>query len=358
KKEKLVIIFSTSILVLYGLIMIYSSSMVWSEYKFQNKYHYVLYQFIFLIVGLFISKFILKINLDIIKNNINKIFLIGIVLLSLVLIPGIGVVRNGSRSWFSIGPFGFQPSELMKIILIVLTSKYLEKYHLRINKIRENLFPLLFVLFLVVGLIMLEPDFGSSLIIILTFVSMIFVSGLKYRYFSVIGIIGLIASVIMIIIAPYRLMRIISFVDPWKDPLGSGYQIIQSLFAISPGGLFGHGLFSSVQKNFYLPEPQTDFIFSIVCEELGLIGAVILVMLLITLIINIYKVSFKENDYFYKFLSFGIASSIALQSIMNLSVVVGLVPVTGVTLPFFSYGGSSLLTTLVEIALIINIINR
>ena len=241
--------------------MIYSSSYIWSKYKFGNNYHYLIHQIIFLVLSFFISKYIEKIDLKLIKININKLLFIGIVLLILVIIPGIGVVRNGSRSWFSIGPLSLQPSEFIKIILIIFTAKYLEKYHTKINKLKDNLMPIVVVLGLIIFLIMLEPDFGSSMIIILSILSMIFASGLKIRYFNYIGIFGLLGIVVIIMVAPYRLARIISFINPWKDPLGSGYQIIQSLYAIGPGGLFGHGLFSSRQKYFYLPEPQTDFIF-------------------------------------------------------------------------------------------------
>jgi cell division protein FtsW len=299
-----------------------------------------------------------KIDINIIKKNINKLLLFGIILLILVIIPGIGVIRNGSRSWFSIGPLSMQPSEFIKVILIIFTAKYLEKYHYKINKIKDNLLPLILVLGLVIFLIMLEPDFGSSMIIILTILSMIFISGLKYKFFSYIGIFGLLGIVGIIIVAPYRMARIISFINPWKDPLGSGYQIIQSLYAIGPGGLFGHGFFSSIQKYFYLPEPQTDFIFAIFCEELGFISAALVIILFFILFYNIYKVSVSQNNLFKKFLSFGILSNLVIQTVMNLSVVVGLIPVTGVTLPFFSYGGSSLLITIIEISIIINISNN
>ena len=335
--------------------MVYSSSYIWAEYKFNNKYHFIIYQSIFLLFSIFISRIIQNIDIMILKRKINIFLLIGIVLLILVVIPGIGVVRNGSRSWFSIGPVGFQPSELIKVLLIIFTAKYLEKYHLKINKLKENLLPLLLVLGLIIVLIMLEPDFGSSMIIILSILAMVFSAGLKYKFFSWMGIVGLIGIVFIIIAAPYRLARIISFINPWNDPLGSGYQIIQSLYAIGPGGLFGHGLFSSRQKYFYLPEPQTDFIFAILCEELGIICALFIIAVFLYLFYNIYVVSIKESNLFKKFLVFGIGSSLIIQTIMNLSVVVGLIPVTGVTLPFFSYGGSSLLTTMIEISLILNI---
>ena len=355
KKASFYIKLSSFILICFGLLMIYSSSYVWAEYKFNNKFHYLIYQSVFLSGGILLFKFIKNIDMDFIKSKSNLFIFISLILLVLVAIPGIGVVRNGSRSWFSVGPFGFQPSELSKIVLIIFLSKYLEKYHNRINKIKSGLIPVILVVGLIVLLIMLEPDFGSSMIIILTVIATLFSSGLKYKFFGILGMIGLFGISVIIVIAPYRIARIVSFINPWKDPLGSGYQIIQSLYAIGPGGLFGHGLFSSRQKYFYLPEPQTDFIFAILCEELGFLIAGFVILLFIILFYNIFVVSMKENNLFKKFLVIGIGSSLAIQTIMNLSVVVGLIPVTGVTLPFFSYGGSSLLVTILSIAIILNI---
>ena len=276
-------------------------------------------------------------------------------MLILVIIPGVGIIRNGSRSWFKFGPVSFQPSEYIKLVLIIYTAKYLEKYHTKINKVKSYLFPLLIILFLVIGLIMLEPDFGSSMIIVLSILVMLLSCGLNLKFLIRMGITGIFVITGIIIVAPYRLKRIVSFLNPWSDPLGSGYQIIQSLYAIGPGGLFGHGLFNSRQKFFYLPEPQTDFIFSVFCEELGFLGSLFLILTFVFLFYNIYKISVCEKDLFKKFLSFGILASLAIQTTMNLSVVVGLIPVTGVTLPFFSYGGSSLLITFIYIGLIINI---
>ena len=355
KKERFLIIVSMILLISVGLLMIYSSSSVWSVYKFNTRFRYLIYQTFFLVVGTMCLLFTKKIDLDFLKRKTNLIFFISVFLLVLVLIPGIGKIRNGSRSWFSLGFISFQPSELMKMSLIMFTSKYLEKYHQRINNIKNNLLPLILIIFMVLFLIMLEPDFGSSMIIVLTITIMLFTAKLDIKYFIYLGIVGLLGISVIILIAPYRMARIVSFLNPWSDPLGSGYQIIQSLYAIGPGGIFGHGLFSSRQKYFYLPEPQTDFIFAILCEELGLIIAGFVIILFIMLFYNIFIVSYKESDLFKKFIVIGIGSSLAIQTVMNLSVVVGLVPVTGVTLPFLSYGGSSLLISMVSIGIILNI---
>ena len=202
---------------------------------------------------------------------------------------------------------------------------------------------------------MLQPDFGTGFIIVMSIIGIMFVAGLDIKIFIRLGILGLLGIVGLIIIAPYRLKRILSFLNPWSDPLGSGFQIIQSLYSIGPGGLFGLGFGKSIQKHFYLPEPQTDFIFSIISEEFGIMGILIVSTLFIIMFYNLLKISIKCEDIFGKYLSFGITFGLIFQTILNLSVVVGLVPVTGVTLPFLSYGGSSLLITMVSIGIVLNI---
>ena len=202
---------------------------------------------------------------------------------------------------------------------------------------------------------MLEPDFGTGMIIVVTIIAMLFVAGVNMKFFYILFILGILGITGLILIAPYRMDRITSFLNPWSDPLGTGFQIIQSLYAIGPGGLFGVGYLNSRQKNFYLPEPQTDFIFSIIAEEFGVVGALFVLSLFAIILIRSLKISLRQNDLFSKYLAFGLTFQLIIQVIMNLSVVIGLIPVTGVTLPFLSYGGSSLLTSLVGIGIILNI---
>ena len=205
---------------------------------------------------------------------------------------------------------------------------------------------------------MLEPDFGTGMVIVATLFVMLFASNIKLSFFGYLIVLGICGIVALIIMAPYRMARIISFINPWTDPLGSGFQIIQSLYAISPSGLFGRGLGNSIQKHFYLPEPQTDFIFAIISEELGILGIVILAILFLVLFSSSLKVSLVSKDLFGKYLSFGLIIGIMLQTALNICVVIGLVPVTGVTLPFISYGGSSLLVSMVSVGIILNISNE
>lgn len=346
------LLFSIIIISLFGLLMIYSSSSIWASYKFNDPFKYIKNQGLFFIIGMVMMYYVSKINYHFYQINSNKIFLAAIILLILVLIPGIGTVRNGSRSWFGIGSFGVQPSEFMKIAMIIFVSKYLSKNN---YSLKNNVLPILIVLLVVFGLIMLQPDFGTGTIIVMTVIGLLFVSGVSMKLFVKFAFLGLIGVAGLIIAAPYRLTRILSFLDPWSDPLGSGFQIIQSLYAIGPGGILGFGLFNSRQKHFYLPEPQTDFIFSIITEELGFLGALIVISLFIVIILNSLKTARNTNDLFGKYLAFGISFQIAFQTILNLMVVTGLIPVTGVTLPFLSYGGSSLLITLLEFSIILNI---
>ena len=351
--KRLILFLSMTFLIIIGIIMIYSASYIWANYKFGNSLKYVINQFIFIIIGFIIINLLLKINSNFFYNYSRIFLIISFILLILVLIPGIGVIRNGSRSWFGIGSFGVQPSEFMKLSLIIFSSKYLSNK--KKSKKIKNIFPIIIITLLAFLLIMLQPDFGTGFILVMSIILLLFVAGLDLKYFYVIGIIGILGVVILILIAPYRLDRITSFLNPWKDPLGTGFQIIQSLYAIGPGGLFGFGFLNSRQKHFYLPEPQTDFIFSIICEEFGIIGALIIIILFTILIYSIIKLALDEDNLFKKYTIFGLGFQIIFQTLLNLSVVIGLIPVTGVTLPFISYGGSSLLISMTSIGIILNL---
>ena len=335
--------------------MIYSASFVWAEYKFNDPYKFARMQGIFLVVGIIIMFILSKVDYHIYYKYANVILLGCAMLLILVLIPGIGTIRNGSRSWFGIGGFGIQPSEFAKIGLIIYVAKYLTNNNRIMKSIVRGVFPILGIIGFFFVLIMFEPDFGTAMVITVTLIVLIFISGVKISFFVKVGLAGLLGIVGIIIAAPYRVKRIVSFLNPWSDPLGSGYQIIQSLYAIGPGGLLGQGFLKSRQKYFYLPEPQTDFIFSIISEELGFLGIIIVSSIFVFIFYRGISISLKSKDLFGKYLSFGLVFGLIIQSILNLMVVVGLIPVTGVTLPFLSYGGSSLLVSLACVGILLNI---
>lgn len=353
KKFNIPLFISITVLSLFGLLMVYSSSYIWAEYKYNDPYKYLKSQGLFLILGIITMLIVSKIDYKKYYKYSSKIFSACFILIILVLF--IGTERNGSKSWFGIGSFGIQPSEFMKLAMIIFTSKYLYNNKKDIGNIKKGVLPILGLTLIIFILIMLQPDFGTGIILVMGVIGLLFVGGVDLKFFLKIAVLGILGIIGLIIAAPYRLKRILSFLNPWTDPLGSGFQIIQSLYAIGPGGLFGFGLGSSRQKHFYLPEPQTDFIFSIISEEFGFMGVLIVSSLFFFIIYKSIKIALKCEDLFGKYLAFGIVFILAFQATLNLSVVIGLLPVTGVTLPFLSYGGSSLLITLASMGIILNI---
>ncbi len=338
--------------------MIYSSSYIWASFKYNNEYKYLIQQLIFFIFGVLLMIVFSKIDYNIYKKYANTFLGICFLLLILVLIPGVGSVRNGSRSWFGFLGLGFQPSELSKIALIIFTSKYLSNNDKLKRYTFKFMFPIIMVIMSFFVIILLEPDFGTCMVIAVSLIGLIFICGTDISIFIKIGILGIIGIAVLIIIAPYRLDRITSFINPWNDPLGSGFQMIQSLYAIGPGGILGFGFLNSRQKHFYLPEPQTDFIFSIISEEFGFFGVLLIISLFIILYYLLIRAAINQTDLFGKYLIFGLSFLLIFQTLLNLCVVVGLVPITGVTLPFISYGGSSLIVSMISIGIITNVSNH
>lgn len=348
------IISLTMIIVIFGLICVYSSSHIWALYKYDDSFYYIKRQAIFACIGIIAMFVTSKVDYHLYKKYYKQIMAVCFLLLILVLIPGIGVVRGGSRSWFNFGIFALQPSELFKIGMIIFAAVYIEDNYYRMKQLKYS-FKLLLVVGLGFFLIMLQPDFGSGIVMACAIVVMLIVSPFPFTYFILLGALAIVGIVVMILSAPYRMERILSFLNPFQDPLGSGFQAIQALYAIGPGGLLGVGFDNSIQKHFYLPEPQTDFIFAIVAEEFGFIGAVTLIGLYLWLFKTVLMVSKHIKDLFGSLLMIGIISMIGVQTLINLGVVVGLFPVTGVTLPLMSYGGTSLIITLMSIGILINI---
>ena len=349
------IITLTLTIVIFGLICVYSSSHIWALYKYDDSFYYIKRQAIFACIGVIAMFVTSRIDYHLYKKYYKQIIGVCFLLLILVLIPGLGVVRGGSRSWFNFGIFALQPSELFKIGMIIFAAVFIEKNYYQMKKLRYCLKPLI-VMGIGFFLIMLQPDFGSGFVMCCSILLMIIITPFPFRYIIFLGLSGILMIILMIISAPYRMKRIFAFLDPFQDPLGSGFQMIQSLYAIGPGGILGSGFDQSIQKHFYLPEPQTDFIFAIYLEEFGFIGGILLILLYAYLFITCFNYAKKVDDLFGSFLMIGMTSMIGIQTIINLGVVVGLFPVTGVTLPLMSYGGTSLLVTLIEIGIMYNII--
>ena len=355
KKNGKIVLFCVLTLVIIGIYEVYSSSNVWALYKENDSFYYFKRQLGFGVIGIIAMFIAIKINLNYIFKYNKIILYTGILLLILVLIPGLGIVRGGSRSWFGIGSFAIQPAEFFKASIIIYGSVYLSDHYKKTKKFISGVFPLLLVALIGFALIMLQPDLGSGVVMIGAIIIMSMISRTSIKNYIKLGIVGIMAFVLLVISAPYRMDRITAFIDPWKDPLGTGFQIIQSMYALGPGGLLGSGIDGSIQKHFYLPEPQTDFIFAIFAEEFGFIGSIIVLALFLILIVNGFRIARKTSDLKSSFLAVGITSLIAIQVVINLCVVVGMFPVTGITLPFFSYGGSSLVLILFLSGLLIGI---
>ena len=350
-----ILIVVTLMLLSIGLIMVYCASAIWAAYKFDDSFFFVKRQMLFAGIGVFAMFFIMNINYWTWRTWAKVLVIVCFILLIAVLIPGIGMERNGSRSWIGVGAFSIQPSEFMKLAMIAFLAKFLSEQQKYITTIKKGLAPSLGLVFLAFGMIMLQPDLGTGTVMVGTCVVMIFVAGARIIHFVWLGLMGVAGFVVLVLSAPYRIKRITSFLDPWEDPLGSGFQIIQSLLAIGPGGLFGLGLGQSRQKFFYLPEPQTDFIFAIISEELGFIGGSFVILLFALLLWRGIRIALGAPDLYGSFVAVGIISMVAIQVMINIGVVSGLIPVTGITLPFLSYGGSSLTLMLMAIGVLLNI---
>jgi cell division protein FtsW len=345
----------TIILLAIGVVMVYSASAVLAFHEFGDWYYYLKRQLLFAVLGVAALVFTMNVDYWIWKKHAKIIVIICFAMVVMVLIPGIGVVRGGARSWLGIGSFGIQPSEFMKMGMILFLSKLLSEQQGKITWFIKGLLPPLGLVGLAFGLIMLQPDLGTGVVLVGAALLIIYVAGARLVHLLYLGL-GCIAGFIgLIAAAPYRLQRITAFLDPWADPLGAGYQSIQSLYAIGPGGLVGLGLGMSRQKYSYLPEPQTDFIFSIIAEELGFIGGSCVLILFMLLLWRGMRIAITAPDTFGSLLATGIVGMVAIQVTINIGVVIGMFPVTGITLPLISAGGSSLTLMLTSIGILLNI---
>ncbi len=350
-KDKILVV-SIVTLTLTGVVMVASSSYLWALMKYNDAYHFISRQILFSIIGFAVFLITSRISMRFIRQY-NRIWLVLCFLtLLFVLIPGVGMARNGSRSWFGVGVFSIQPSEFFKLACIFTMADILAMRD-RLTTLKDVFLPLI-IPFIGFMLILLQPDFGSGLVMVCSIIVMVIVAGAPMKYFVQLAIVGGGGLLGLILAAPYRLARIIAFLDPWSDPLGSGFQIIQSFYAIAPGGLLGVGINQSMQKHYYLPEPQTDFIFAICAEELGWIGASLIILVYIIVFLECVKLAKECKDKYCCYVIIGITSLFVIQVLINLGVVVGLFPVTGVTLPFLSYGGSSLIMMMCSFGFIIS----
>lgn len=336
--------------------MVLNASSVMAFSSKGDSYYYFKRQILSILIG--ITGAILFICLD--YRLLRKFSWVGIglsvVALALVFVPGIGLEVGGARRWISVGVYSFQPSEFVKFATILFVADILSKRHGKFKNFSDLFVPLL-VVGLIIGLLFMQPHLGSILIICFSLFFLMFLSGAKLRHLMGLGLAGLLLIGISIIFEPYRLRRFFAFLDPWQDPKDAGFHIIQSLLAFGSGGLTGIGLGMSRQKFLYLPEAHTDFIFAIIGEELGLAGTLSVVVLFVVLIFTGLIISLKSKNKFGRLLGCGMVCLIATQALINMGGVTGILPITGVTLPFLSFGGSSLLVNLCSIGVLLNIAN-
>ena len=353
KKNSIIIIFCTLLLTMFGCIMVYSASKYSADINYGSKVFYLKKQIIGIIIGLIGLIICSFINNKIYKKFYWIFYFIGFVSLAIVFIPGLSKTSYGATRWISLGSFTIQPSEIAKFCLVFFLSGYLSDGD-KLSNIKHILITLsLGGIYCV--LIMLEPNMSITMCVALTLVFMMFIGGLRLKVFGLLVIPAIALVTVLILIAPYRLSRIMAFINPWANPLDEGYQLIQSLYAIGSGGLWGVGLFNSRQAELFLPFAESDFIFSIIAEELGFFGCIIVCLVFMVLIINIIKVGLKADDKFSSFLCFGIAAVISIQVLLNIAVVSGSIPPTGLPLPFISAGSTSLFVFMSAIGVILNV---
>ncbi len=345
----------TLILILIGLIMIMSASGVRAYNLYGNAHYFFTRQLTFALVGLLIMIIASMIDYNIYFRNSKIIIALGFLLLILVLLPGIGKTTGGATRWIYLGFFNFQPSEAIKIAIIIYISSYISRKSGKIQDFKKGILPVFIVISLSAFLIMQQPDMGTAVNIIGFSFIILLVGGMRIKHLFGLSIPGLLIMGYYISSAPYRLSRVQTFLNPWKDPRGTGYHIIQSLLALGSGGLTGVGPGNSRQKFLYLPEPGTDFIFAILGEEFGLIGGGLVIILFGLFAYRGVLIALNAKDLFGSLLAVGITSMIIIQVLINIGAVTSLLPVTGITLPFISYGGSSLLISLYSVGILLNI---
>ena len=353
KSDKLLFL-ATLLLVCTGVVMVYSASAVMAMEKFQSPYLFLVKQLAWAVMGLAVMPIVMRIDYRNYRQPLVIWTALGVVGLALVAVL-FGPRVNGATRWLGVGPLGVQPSELAKIVIIIFMAALLERRMERIDDVGYSLLPIAVVLGAIVGLVLAEPDLGTAVCIVMIAAVMVFSAGISYRYVIGLLLASLPAAYLLIMTSDYRRRRVMAFLDPWADPLGDGWQMIQSMIAIGTGGMFGRGLMGGVQKLFYLPEPHNDFIYSVIGEELGLVGTSLILLCFAVITWRGLRTAVRAPDRFGAFLALGLTTMVTFQALFNISVVLGMLPPKGIPLPFVSAGGSSLLINLIGIGMLLNV---
>lgn len=356
KKSPDILLFAATIFLLsIGIIMVYSASQVTAFERLDDTFYYLKKQSVWALLGILAMVSVMKVDYWKYKKLAVPFLIMAFLLLIMVLLPGIGKSVKGAQRWLGVGSLTIQPSEVIKLSLVIFMAYGLTRFKDRLRYFTVGIMPFLIILALACGLILLQPDLGTAVSIAGTVYIMLFSAGAKGRHLFYLAMAGLVTVGLAIALEPYRMSRFLAFIDPWKDPTGTGYHIIQSLYALGSGGLFGVGLGQSHQKFYYLPEQHTDFIFAVLGEELGFFGGSLVIILFLLFIWRGFKIALSIQDPFASLLAVGVTSMIALQAVINIGVVTGSLPITGIPLPLISSGGSSLVFTLVGVGILLNI---
>ncbi len=345
-------------ILLIGLLMMTSASIVISDKSLQQPFYFLFKQLVYLAMGVAIGSVIVQVSMDTIEKYSMLPLLIVLGMLALVIIPGIGHSVNGSYRWLGVGPLGFQVSELAKLSMVIYMAGYLVRHNAEIQTELSGFAKPMGLLGIVALLLLREPDFGATVVVTVTSLGMMFIGGMRLRNFVALLSSAAALLAVIAISAPYRLARLTSFMDPWKRPFDTGYQLTQSLIAFGRGGWFGAGLGNSIQKMFYLPEAHTDFLFAVIAEELGVVGMMFVIGLFTLLVIRIFimgREAQKLDRHFAGFIAYGCGMWVAIQFIVSIGVNSGLLPTKGLTLPLMSYGGSSVLVNCLMLAVLLRI---
>jgi cell division protein FtsW len=343
------------VLLSVGVVMVYSASAIVAADRFHDPYFFLKKQVFWALLGAACLWLAIKVDYRRLEGFVLPLLIFAGILLVLVLVSPLGQAINGTRRWIRLGPVSFQPAELAKLALVLYLAAFLAKKREVIEDLRRGILPPLAVAGLLAALVLAQPDLGNCLTLITLTFTLLFLAGGRARHLGLILAAALPPLVVAIWAAPYRLRRIVAFLDPWSDPRGSGFQIIQSWLALGNGGIFGQGIGASRQKLFYLPESHTDFIFAIIGEELGFVGAAAVVALFVVLVWRGLRIGLRAPDPFGGYLALGITVLIATQTLVNLGVVTGLLPTKGLPLPYLSFGGSALLVTMLSTGVLLNI---
>jgi cell division protein FtsW len=346
---------STAFLVVGGLIMVLSASSVSSFAQHGDSFRYFQRQATYAVIGVGALWLTARMRYEAWRTLSLPLLLGTIAMLAIVLSPSAGIEAYGSSRWFQVGPLTVQPSEIAKLSVVVFTAAVLTRKWGKLDDVGHLVVPLLPALLLVCGMVMLQPDLGTTVIIAGTAVALLFAAGVRLRYLLITGVVSGAVGMGLIMSAPYRRVRFLSFLHPWEDVQGRGWQLAQSLLALGSGGLTGVGLGASRQKWQYVPNAHTDFIFSILGEELGLLGEVVVLVAFGAVIYAGIRIAAQATDVFGRLLAAGIVAWLGLQTLVNLGAVTGLLPITGVPLPFLSYGGSSLVVSLGAVGILVNV---